>query len=194
MKDTIRIIVCGLLAMALNAGTLYNGTLSGWTPGGDGSAVVLTQLGVADDAVPPSEVTLFPTLGSFVLVNNGPEGPASVATFSRPFVVGPGGGLLEFSGWFVTAEQTGTFAVAPGIDSFSVALSGDLNEILVRIALRRRMPPMDRVIFSFQTKYLASKLLGEGSYTVTFSVNDDPNDSESAVFDSGFLIDDTRCW
>lgn len=201
MVNPIRAVLLIAFSLALQAATVYDGTTTGWSANPSANALALSELGV------PSGTTLLPdpSLGSFVLVHNGPGDEATEATFFRSFSVGVDGGNLTFSGWFVTLEPTGTNSMPPGIDSFSVALSGTINQIFLSGDVTATdftcfdgtppanvpcsvsaMTPTNLNFSEFQPKFESGPFpLVEGEYTITFTVRDDPGDPN---FDSGFLI------
>jgi hypothetical protein len=179
------------------AGTLYSGDTSGWTLGGDGAIIAVPSVGTEINA---------PGGSTFVVVSNGPGDSATNGTFYRDFVVGPGGGSLTLSFWFVTDEFTGD-GYSPGyVDSYSVtltgpssfSLTGDVSEsngwLCVDSSCNEAtvdLTPIGLASFlnlhDYKAYAPADIPLLPGAYTLTFAVNDDLTNNDPTG-DSGLVI------
>ncbi len=190
-------LIAATMVSTLGAVPFYNGTTAGWATSGGGAIVSIATLGGA------SGTTLTPTSNPrFVLVSNGPGSDFTTATFSNSFSIGVGGGSIAFTYWFVTNELTGSAAGSPGIDSYSILITGptalmnagdvseagfacfDGSDCFVTATVPLASSFLE---FASYKKYVRNATaLAQGNYSIAFTVSDDAGD---AGFDSGLLLD-----
>jgi hypothetical protein len=178
-----------LLAGAAEAGPINpgfeSGDLTGWVPGGNGSALVTGAFA----GLTPTEGVFFALVSSGPSDVGGDNVPDSASLTSLPFVVADPGGLLSLSFNFLTADfldDSYEISLTRNGSTTTVLASGTVgSSTLSPTPLGFAVAP-DGSTFVDQTGFITlnTQLLA-GLYTLQFVVSDDFDGG----FDSGLLID-----